>query len=248
MRTLSNEARMGSGHLPMILSGRRELSRDAFLKLAPLLHLKRPELRYLEKLIDFGSTQSLQIKVQALDSMNRSWTYQKRHPEEVQFFEYMSHWVHIVIREMSRLEGFQADAEWIRQRLRWRIPLSQIGEALDFLLRNGFLVKDAQGRVAPAEHKLDCEDEVFSTALKRYHQQMFTMATDCMENTPSEQRELHGYTFAISSNNFEQARKIIEKALHELEGLEKKEREPRDSIYHAQLALFPMTGTGGERP
>jgi uncharacterized protein (TIGR02147 family) len=241
LRSLAAEAQLATGHLPMMLAGKRSLSRKVFVKLAPLLHLSPSELKHLENLVQLDTEDSLQLRVLALQSMRRSFTYKKRHPNEVEFFEYMARWYHIVIREMSTLDGFRADPQWIRDKLKWKLPLGEIRVALDFLIQKKYLELTPEGSVVPAKDSLSCEDRVFSTVLKQYHKQMFNLAADSMENTPADHRELHGYTFAINSSEFESAQKIVREALEALQQLEKKVSKPRDSIYHMQLALFTLT-------
>jgi uncharacterized protein (TIGR02147 family) len=250
LRILAGQAELGSGYLPMVLNGKRSLSHKVLLKLAPHLQLTEAELKHLANLVQFDAPDSLPMRVLALKNMRRSFTYMKRHPNEVEFFEYMAHWHYIAIREMSTLEGFRADAQWIRARLKWKIPLSKIREAIDFLISNGYLKLSPDGtNVLPAKDALACDDKVFSTALKQYHQQMLNLAGASLDHTPPDQREHHGYTFAISSSRFEEVQKIILNAIQAVQAIEKSEDRARDSLYHMELVLFPLAGakSAGEK-
>lgn len=249
LRGLSAEAKISSAYLSLVLSGRCDLSPKALGKLAPHLHLNRSELSYLENLVKLGSNGSIEGQVQALKRMKNSHNYKKLNPNEVEYFQYMSEWYRIVIREMAALGDFKLDAAWIRGRLRKKLPISVIQEALDFLVENRYLTLDEHGRVSSpaAKEMLDCDSAVFSKTLKYYHKQMLELAAESLTETPAQERNLVGLTFSLDSSDFEKARKILDRAVEEIEALQKARTTPRDSVYHLEVALFPTTASSRKR-
>jgi uncharacterized protein (TIGR02147 family) len=196
----------------------------------------------LENLVKLANYDSFQGKLAALDKMSKSSSYQKRNPNEAEFFEYMRHWHYVAIREMSTLEGFKLNPEWIQGRLRYWVPVSEIKSAIEFLTRNGYIQITQTGVVVPPKETLVCQGEMYETALSQFHKQMFSLAADSIEATPPPERNLVGFTLAIDSKRFDQAQKILNRAAEEIEDLERQAGgEARDTVYQVQLAVFPIT-------
>ena len=60
--------------------------------------------------------------------------------------------------------------------------------------------------------------------------------------TSPRERNVIGYTFSINSKKYELASKILDRAIEEIEALEKvEELASRDVVYQVELALFPVT-------
>jgi uncharacterized protein (TIGR02147 family) len=241
MRQLASEAGVALGYLSMLISGKRKPSLLPLLKLIPHLQLEKPEQVHLEKLVKFGAINSRESQIHAFDQMSRSRAYQKRNPQEAEFFHYVSRWYHIAIREMAALPGFKAEPKWIQARLKPKLPLLEIKDALDFLLEKGYLQKDSSGVVAAAKQVVDCKGSVYWTALSQSHRQMFQLASDSIESTHSSERRLDGYTLPLNVEQLAKANEILSRAVNEIAALEGASRNPPDSVYHLEIAFFPMT-------
>lgn len=240
LRALSKQAQLASGYLPMVLSGARPLSPKALRKLLPCLELGKTERAYLETLVQLGTSDSQELRVDALDRMKRFRSYRELNPRELEVYQYLTRWYYVAIREMTAMPGFRADPTWIQARLRARIPVSEIQAALEFLSKNGFIEILPDGSARPPEKDLSCLGGVYRVALSQYHREIFNLAAQSIENTPSSERLIVGHSFAIDSAQFDRAREIINEALSKIQAL-KKAQEPGESVYHVELALFPLT-------
>jgi uncharacterized protein (TIGR02147 family) len=245
MRTLATEAKLASGYLPPVLSGARDLSMKALLKILPILGLNRPEQNYLESLVRLQISDSQEGRIAAVARMRRSSAYQRRNPNEAELFEYMSRWQYIAIREMAALPGFKADPDWIRSRLKTPVPAAEIEQALRFLGKHGYLNVLDDGTVAPPKEQIECAGGVYKVALTQYHRQMFGLAAESIDNSTAAERDLVGHTLVISDSKFEKARKILHEALDRIRDLGgATDGEGDSSVYHVELALFPLTKRG----
>jgi uncharacterized protein (TIGR02147 family) len=241
IRRLAEELHLASGYLPMVLSGSRKLSAKVLPRLIPRLGLSRSEIAYFENLVKLGTQDSHEAKVQAVDRMSKFRSYQRSNPTEAEFFEYASRWYHLTIREMATLPGFKADPEWIQERLKTKLPLKIIKDSLEFLFTHKYLDKDAQGNSIPSKATLNVDGTVYWAAVSHCHQQMFSLATESIQNTPTQERNLVGYTVGLSSKRFEMAQAILNRALDEIENLEKTHPDQNEAIYQVEIALFPLT-------
>jgi uncharacterized protein (TIGR02147 family) len=244
LKRLAQYSGIASGYLPMVLSGKRVLSRKAFDKLAPHLSLSTAELNHLENLIRIEGSATQEAKLLVFDRIKRSASFQKHNPVAAELLEYMSSWYHIAIREMTALKDFKLDARWIRERLNFEVPIKQIEDSLEFLIRTGHLKIEADGTVAPPREGLRADGEFYKAALTTYHRQMFRLAAEAIDNTPSQERNLVGYSFALKGDSVDRAKEIMARALDEIKKLEKGDSGSVDSVYHFEMALFPLSKRG----
>jgi uncharacterized protein (TIGR02147 family) len=241
-RTLAVQADIPVSCLPMVFSGKRELSIKNLLKLAPYLQLSRSEFGYLENLVKLNTVSSFDVRFSALDEMRKYVGYQKRNPEEAKFFEYAKHWYYVAIREMALLDGFKLDPEWIQEHLNYKVSLLEVKSALEFLIGHGYIHVGPDGQVVHSKEILDCKGEVFTPAMVQYHKQMFHLASSSIENSPPEKRNIIGYTLAIDSQKYDVARQILDRAIDEIAALEKQgQAAARNVVYQVELALFPIS-------
>lgn len=240
LRALATKADLALGYLPMVIKRARSLSPKALAKLGPALSLSPSERSYLELLVRLGDAESQEERLAALEKMKRFSGYRKHNAREAEAFQYLTHWYYVAIREMAALPGFKPDASWIRPRLRSRVPLPEIDKALKFLIDNKYIEVLADGSVRPPEKSIDCMGGVYKVALTQMHQEMLALAGKSIENTPSTDRSILGYTLALDENGLDQARDILSEAFERIRGLAQARPNPK-TVFHAELALFPLT-------
>ena len=241
MRKLAQQAGIATGYLPMMITGSRKISHKAFSKVAPFLKLSKSERSFLDLLITLGTSDSQHARLESLNRMKQFKEYKKLNPRETEVYQYLSHWYYVAIREMTALPGFQADPQWIQSQLNYKISLKDAKEALAFLIQNKYIKIGLNESVQPPEKNLDCIGGVYRIALTQFHQEMFSLASQSIEATPSDQRNILGHTFALDAKNFEKASTLIENTLKQLQELSKDSQG--DTVYHAQLAVFPLTSS-----
>lgn len=243
LRSLSRKANMAVGYLPMVLSGRRQLSESAFEKLIPHLSLTKREQKILILLRKIGESENPEIRSEALKDLQKMKEYQLNNSPEIEVFKYLSRWENVAIREMLNLSDFQLDPLWIQARLNAKIGLSEIQNILDFLKTHGFISLSADGKTATAKKSLQCEDGVFRISLSDFHRQMLDKIEDSIENTPREKRSIMGHTRALSAKEFAELKVKIADFINELDASKKSSQDPDSEVYHITLAAVPLTST-----
>ena len=243
LRALCREANLASGYLPMVLSGLRSLSGKALAKLARPLGLQMPELSYLELLCTMADADSPQVRLDALERIQRFRSYRELNPREIEVYRYLTRWYYVAIREMTALEGFRADAAWIQERLRAKVPLKEIEQALEFLKSNGYLEVLPDGTAKLPQKDVQCVGGVYRIALAQFHREMLTRASDSLSHTSSEERTITGHTVAVAPEQYDEVKRILDEALTKIAQLP--QSESPSSVYHVALAAFPLTKPSG---
>ena len=240
LRSLAKKAQLSCAYLPLVLAGARSLSAKALEKLVPFLGLKTREAQYLNmlRLLSEGETQ--EARLAAFEQIKKIGSYQQLNPKEIEAYQYLNDWCFVAIREMAAVKGFKADAKWIHARLRGQVTLTQVKNALEFLIQNRFLTVHSDGRVTQKEKDIECVGGVYRLALGRFHSEMLRVSSDVMASSKADERAITGYTMAFPSDKFPEVRKILEEAASRIEALGK-QNLPADTVYHTTLMAVPLT-------
>ncbi|MCC7443121.1 MAG: TIGR02147 family protein [Bdellovibrionales bacterium] len=241
VRTLARKAGLSVAYLSMVSSGKRPLSEKALGKLAPQLELADSERAYLEHLVRLGEAEEPGERVEALRRMRRHSAYRRMNPKETEVHEYLTSWFYVALREMSRIEGFRPDAEWIRTRFYRSVDRREVERAWNFLLGKGFVQAGDDGKYALRDRHVDCHSRVLSAAMAQFHHEMFSLAAESIETVEREKRRILGHTFSIGRDRVAQAQQILDEALAKVRALEENAGSRPELVYHAQFALFPLT-------
>jgi uncharacterized protein (TIGR02147 family) len=226
-------------NLSMILSGSRKLTQDNVVRLGRALGHSTHEQRYFEALVLKDQAESAHTVVDSLRRMNGLRSFRDRNPRESEVLRYLTHWYYVAIREMSALPSFRLDARWIKRSLPVPVPLSEIQKAIDFLLEHRYIELGKDGMATPPQKTLDCMDGVYKVALGHFHREILDLASRAITDCPAEARNMMGFSFSCSSEGFQRASQIIERAYSEIRALSQETTEP-DRVYHAEFCLFPL--------
>lgn len=240
LRLLAKESGLAVSYLSMMLKGIRSLNPKAVEKLVPRLSLSTNERSYFDLLIVLGNSSAQEARLDALERMKRFKSYRRQNPKEAEVYQYLTRWYYVAIREMAALDGFRADPEWIQERLRHRVDLKEIRQALDFLKSNGYLEVKADGTAIPPEKTLDCQGGVYRIALSQFHREMLNQAARSIDLVPREQRNLMGHAMVLDQGTYEQAAEIIHQAIEKIRALQPKSLDG-EAVYYTEFALFPLT-------
>lgn len=240
LRSLAKKAQLSCAYLPLVMAGARSLSANALEKLIPFLGLKTREAAYLNMLRQLSEGETQEARLSAFEQIKKIANYQLLNPKEIEAYQYLNDWCFVAIREMAAMEGFKAEAKWIHARLRGQVTLSQVKNALEFLIQNRFLTLHPDGRVTQKEKDIECVGGVYRLALGRFHSEMLRVSSDVMATSKADERAITGYTMAFSSEQFPEVRKILDEAVGRIEALGKNGKHA-DTVYHTTLMAVPLT-------
>ena len=179
----------------------------------------------------------------AFSEIKKIRSFRKKSSKELEVYHYLSNWLNVAIRELAFRRDFENNAEWIQQRLVQKVSIKDIESALRFLHEQGFLHRSSQGQVMPSEKQLDCFSGVFRLSLAEFHRQMFSLASQSIDLTPRDQRNLLGHTLLIPENQVDALRSILDETLKKVEALGSEFREA-GPVYHVILSTFPVAKKG----
>ncbi|MGE0634258.1 MAG: TIGR02147 family protein [Pseudobdellovibrionaceae bacterium] len=216
-------------------------------KFAETIPLNQEEQRYFELLLlvrDAKDETEKALFLTMLREAKAKNTNLDVMPLEV--FAMISDWYHLAIWEMTSLQGFKNEPEWIAQTLNNKVSANTVREALERLIRLGFLAKDDTGKLSKLKNDtLFIRNEVPSAAVRNAHRQFISFAMDSIENQAAEERQLSASTISIRKSDYAKVKTTIEKMHREL--LSYACESGGDDLYQICTQAFKLSKSG-EKP
>lgn len=228
--------------LKLVADGQRNLSAESIDRVALGLGLDRREADAFEALVELGQAESDERREKAYARIAKLGARDPVVKLESEQFELYSKWYPFVLRELAALPDFSEDVVAIAQRLRFIVRPDDITRALERLVAVGLLVRDANGKLAPAEKNLTSGPEVRTLAVRSFHRQMLDIAKTALDSVAPAERNITGVTVALTKAQYtrvvELASQFRRDVLAIADGADG--GEPRD-IHQLTMALVPLT-------
>lgn len=164
---------------------------------------------------------------------------------DLKTFSVISNWYCLTIREMTRVDNFVEDPEWISKNLEFDVTPTDVSRAIKLLISVNLLERDESGRLQIRETSINTADDLSSEAIKQYHEHMLDHAKDAVRKFDVKERDFNSLTLNIDARNLDQAKEMVrnfkwkfEQALAEENG--------NHRIYQFQTQLFPLTKASGD--
>lgn len=240
-RTFSRAAGLSSPNfLKLVMEGKRNLGPDGIACFKKALRLNKEESAYFENLVHFNQVVTDDERNEWYARLSTSRRYREIREIEKDYFVYFSHWYYAAIRELTLLPDFREDPGWVAHRLAPPITPREAKTGLELLLKMGFLKRDKSGRLVQAEKTISTAREVQSLAVANFHRQMIQKASESIDRTAPEKRDISSLTIALSREKFKEAKRRIQEFRRELNVLLSEEKGP-DAVYQLNFQIFNLS-------
>lgn len=226
-----------------IIEGKRPLTAKTGQKIVAGLGLTGNERRYFLELIQLKSWKNPADRNAALEKL---LTFKQTEPHKIaqDMLEYYAQWYHPVIREMTRLEAFQSDPNWIAASIVPRIRPEQAKESLKVLERLT-LIRFDEGlkRHLAVESTVFTGHEVSGVGMMNYHTKMIDIAKAALTQSPHNQRDFSVVNICVTERSIP----ILKAMIHAFQmQLLKFDNEcvERERAVQINIQMFPNTKTG----
>lgn len=231
--------------LTMILNGSRNPGEDLTERFCKALGLEGKEESYFRDLIELErSSHDPRIAFHVMERLARQRPNGEFRQLSRAAFQAISRWYCYAIREMVSLPSFREDSEWIASRLQFQVTPAEVKDAIHLLLKVGLLVRGADGKLQCGGGHYETQSDIADEGIKRFHEQALDNARRSLRQHDTGLREFHGTTLAISRDKLPEAKSLVRKFHKEFRELLESSRG--DSVYHVEVALFPVAMEGGE--
>jgi len=240
-RVFSRRASLRSTNfLKLVMDGKRNLSSDAAERFARALGLSGAAAEYFCELVGYN---------QASDSRERSRSYERltrlrpqRALRELAAHQaaYHESWYIPAIRELAARPDFRDDPAWIGRTLVPHISAAKARHGLTTLLSLGLLIRDAQGRVTPADPLITTGLNPLGHHVADYHRAMLERAAASIDLFPRELREIASLTLCIDESMLSVLKRRLQEFRREILQDAERAGEPQ-RVVQLNFQLFPLS-------
>lgn len=232
-----------SGHLSLIINGRRNLGRDAMYKVCQGFGLGEKESHFFVNLVNFNQARTVDERAHFYKRLLRGYPPAHAKFIDSKHYDVFSRWYYIALLEMVRMKDFKADPVWISNRLKPKVSVSKVKKALADLINLGF-IKEAGGRLERVEKMLATPEAVRSVAIMDFHEQLSMLALDSLKKDPVNNKEFSTLTIALSGEDIAVLKKRIQEFKKELHSFIESSDAKKTEVVNISLQLFKMTRSG----
>lgn len=229
--------------LKLVIDHKRNLTPDSISMVCNAMQLSDNQREYFRELVLMNQAKSdadkeLHFKkmTQLVPSVSKRILGEYAH-------KYLSHWLYPVLRELVCLEDFKEDPYWIARKLNFKVTVSQINSALEFLKSEGYLKYNAAKKLELVDKIIQSPDEVASFSYRNYHREMIKQAIESLEVIALNEREFGSLTFVLPKNSVAELKhkiKDFRKNLH-LWAVEQIQDHHADVVYQINIQAYPHT-------
>lgn len=245
-RYLSRRAGFSSPNfVKLVIDGKRNLGPESIERLAEALRLNAEEQLFFANLVAFGQATTVAQKNRHFERIAATRRFREARRLEGDLFDYVSRWYHPVIRELAARRDFSDEPAWVGAEVEPPITARQAGTAIELLTRLGFLVRGEGGELEPAEPTVTSGHEVPDFGVTSFHRQMLERASDSLERTPSELRDISSTTVCVSKKTIPELKRRLREFREELMEVCDQDPDP-EVVYQLNMQLFPASRNPGE--
>lgn len=222
-----------------VIQGKRNLTDATTAAFARALELDADAGRYFTWLVQFQQADAAEARQEAWERLSRVRRFRGARTLEGESWSYLSNWWWPAIRELASIPGFRPEPEWVARTLCPPIGVKKAREAIDALKRLGLLVEQ-DGRLVPGQATVVTPHEVAGLAARAYHKSMLTLASECMERFPREDRHLGAVTVTVDAATLARLKDEVaafqERVLDLCDG-----GPPGERVVQLNIQLFPLS-------
>jgi uncharacterized protein (TIGR02147 family) len=225
------------GHLSLALNRKRPISPMLQKQIRKSLDLSSIEEQYFDLLIlrsNAPTGRERKFFEASMDALRPGRDHKQISEES---FAVIASWYHIVIMEMTFLDAFQPDPDWIAERLKFAVERQEIVNALERLMRLGMLVWTKEGRLVKADPRLQTTNDIPSKALITMHHGMIANAATALHKDPVNQRDITMHVIATNKEKMLKAKEMIRQFRFTLARFLETDG-PRDAVFNLNIQLF----------
>lgn len=226
--------------LKLVCDGKNGLSRKVVRKVGEAMNLAGYELDFFQNLVEFNQAKRDANRKAAYENMRRIAKEHKVGTIDDAHYSYFSSWIYPTIRELAPTMGY-AEVSEMAKRCVSKVSAAEVENAVRFLMDNGMLKVDANGKYEMTEKSVATGPiPVASLAIRNFHRQMSTLALDTLDTIPTSERNFSTLTLGLSKNSYEQILKELEEFRRKVVAITTNDNES-DRVYQMNFQLFPLT-------
>lgn len=229
-----------SGFYPLIIAGKRDLTKSTIHKTCIALKLSELESEYFETLVFFNQARTLAEKNRFFEKL-----VSLRNTENIEIipenqYDIFAEWYHGAIRELAVCRDFKGDFRKLGKMVKPAITEKQARESIGLLLRLGFLKKKTGG-YAQSSPVITTGPDIKAHQVINYQVAMLKLAIEAFDRFgPGDLLSTSSTTFRVSEKTYELLKKKNREHRRELLRTAEADKNA-DQVYQLNINMFPLS-------
>ena len=224
----------------LVIQGKRNLTAESIKKISLFLELKNNEKEYFKNLVFLNQSESFEDKLEFSKKLLSNKSASEKTHLTQDLLNYYSNWINIVIREMTLLNNFQPEPDWIQKKIHTDVTTKEIKDSLQTLINLQLLQKTTHNSYKAANTDLKTPDELKSEFVRAFHFEMINKAVQTFTTVNKEFRDITSITVPISVELLPEIKKKISEFRHSIAEAAKNNPNATD-VFQLNIQLFPLT-------
>lgn len=225
--------------LKMVIDGKRNLSRKTLEKFSTGLNLKEKEAIYFRNLVLFNQAKSAIEKQEHYRVLQSMAQQVPQFVMENDHFEYFDKWYFSAVREGVCQHDYCENWETIAACVKPPITSAQARDAVEWLLKKGFIKKNKSGAYSQVHTAVTTRSEVRSLVVRNFNRKMIQLAERSLDAFSVSERYATGITVGLTREAYNVLVAEIEafrdRVVNIVDSLDK-----GDSVCQVNIQLFPL--------
>ncbi|MBN1576328.1 MAG: TIGR02147 family protein [Chitinispirillaceae bacterium] len=231
-------------YLPMLLSGRINMSLDMCLKFCSYMKLTKKRCDYFQNMVLFGNASSHKEQKLYFDKM-RSFKEAAVHLIDSAQYRFYEKWYNPAIRALLEFFPLRDEYEVIGKLLIPAITGREVQESFELLKELKMIEKDKDGFYRPADAVISTGYEASGIAINTFLYNTLRLSESALGRFPRDERNFSCLTLGISKNGFNEIRQELREFRRKV--LKIAEDDKADRIYQFGFQLFPVSHQYSQR-
>ena len=226
--------------LPRILKRERNLTKEFIPLLTAYLRLGGKEIKYFDVLVAFNDAKKTSVKENCLKRLFALRIAREEHKTQDEKLRFFDKWYYPVIRDLVAICDFQDDYALLARSCVPNISPAQAKNAVTFLLNNGFIRRETNGRYRAVEAEIATAPEVDSTITPKYHRTTLLQCVDAIDTIKKEDRNFSSSTLLVSKELYEDFKKEMHHFRKRIVSMTKECKSP-EMVCYTGFQLLPRS-------
>lgn len=231
--------------LKMVTDGKRNLGRGTIEKFIKGLGLRDKEAVFFRNLVLFNQAKTALEKQEHYRVLREMVRQVPQRIVEEDHFEYYDKWYFSAIREGVCLHDYGDRWEEIARSVHPPITATQARDAVQWLVRSGFLGRKAGGGYRQIDVAIATRPEVRSMAVRNFNRTMIRFAERSLDEIPVDQRYAAGMTIGLSREAYHMLLAEIESFKDRIVNLVDGVTDA-DRVYQVNIQAYPVMRSPGK--
>lgn len=231
-------------YLKLIISGDRNLSPDMCKKFGRALRLEKADQEEFEILVAYNQAVDPLERNNSLKTLSEMRSQKSLDAGDIDqtTWEKVPGWLSWVIYALIDQANIEFSIEHLKKVLRHKASEKSIQEAIDKLVAAGDV--RIENNIPYKNNKvISNSDKIPAALVRKLQAELVYLGLESLYRDPPQEREISGFTIAMTEEEFSWVRHEMRKIRKELQTklMMAREKTPGKKVYQVNIQLFPLT-------